>query len=146
MFWCHGGGFASGSGSSPDNDGTNLAHRGDVVVVTINHRLNVLGFANLSEFSRDFAASGDAGMMDIVQALEWVRANISEFGGDPNTVMIFGQSGGGRKVETLLAMPSAKGLFHRAIIESGAAVRVVDRDAATWDDCRLVPFTLRCAG
>jgi para-nitrobenzyl esterase len=130
MFWCHGGGFASGSGSSPDNDGTNLARRGDVVVVTINHRLNVLGFANLSEFSRDFAASGDAGMIDIVQALQWVRANISEFGGDSNTVMIFGQSGGGRKVETLLAMPSAKGLFHRAIIESGAAIRVVDRDAA----------------
>ena len=130
MFWCHGGGFASGSGSSPDNDGTNLARRGDVVVVTINHRLNVLGFANLSEFSRDFAASGDAGMLDIVQALHWVHANISEFGGDPNTVMIFGQSGGGRKVETLLAMPSAKGLFHRAIIESGAAMKVIDRDVA----------------
>ena len=130
MFWCHGGGFATGSGSSPDNDGTNLARRGDVVVVTINHRLNVLGFANLSEFSRDFAASGDAGMLDIVQALKWVRANISQFGGDPNTVTIFGQSGGGRKVETLLAMPSAKGLFHRAIVESGAAVKVVDRDVA----------------
>ena len=130
MFWCHGGGFASGSGSSPDNDGTNLARRGDVVVVTINHRLNVLGFANLSEFSRDFAASGDAGMLDIVQALKWVRANIPEFGGDPNTVMIFGQSGGGRKVETLLAMPSAKGLFHRATIESGAAIKVIDRDVA----------------
>ena len=130
MFWCHGGGFASGSGSSPDNDGTNLARRGDVVVVTINHRLNVLGFANLSEFSRDFAASGDAGMLDIVQALQWVRANIAEFGGDPNNVMIFGQSGGGRKVETLLAMPSAKGLFHRAIIESGAAIKVIDRDLA----------------
>jgi para-nitrobenzyl esterase len=138
MFWCHGGGFASGSGSSPDNDGTNLARRGDVVVVTINHRLNVLGFANLSEFSRDFAASGDAGMMDIVQALKWVRANISEFGGDPNTVMIFGQSGGGRKVETLLAMPSAKGLFHRAIIESGAAIKVVDRDAAVRNAERLL--------
>jgi para-nitrobenzyl esterase len=130
MFWCHGGGFATGSGSSPDNDGTNLARRGDVVVVTINHRLNVLGFANLSEFSRDFTASGDAGMLDIVQALEWVRANISGFGGDQNTVMIFGQSGGGRKVETLLAMPSAKGLFHRAIIESGAAIKVIDRDVA----------------
>jgi len=130
MFWCHGGGFATGSGSSPDNDGTNLARRGDVVVVTINHRLNVLGFANLSEFSGDFAASGDAGMLDIVQALKWVRANISQFGGDPNNVTIFGQSGGGRKVETLLAMPSAKGLFHRAIVESGAAVKVVDRDAA----------------
>jgi para-nitrobenzyl esterase len=101
-----------------------------VVVVTINHRLNVLGFANLSEFNGDFAASGDAGMLDIVQALKWVRANISQFGGDPKTVTIFGQSGGGRKVETLLAMPSAKGLFHRAIVESGAAVRVVDRDVA----------------
>jgi para-nitrobenzyl esterase len=138
MFWCHGGGFASGSGSSPDNDGTNLARRGDVVIVTINHRLNVLGFANLSEFSRDFAASGDAGMMDIVQALKWVRANIAEFGGDPNTVMIFGQSGGGRKVETLLAMPSAKGLFHRATIESGAAIQVVDRDAAVRNSERLL--------
>jgi para-nitrobenzyl esterase len=130
MFWCHGGGFATGSGSSPDNDGTNLSRRGDVVVVTINHRLNVLGFANFSEFSTDFAASGDAGMMDIVHALKWVRANIAHFGGDPNTVMIFGQSGGGRKVETLLAMPSAKGLFHRATIESGAALQVADRDIA----------------
>lgn len=130
MVWCHGGGFATGSGSSPDNDGTNLARRGDVVVVTINHRLNVLGFANLSDFSSDFAASGDVGMLDIVQALKWVRANISQFGGDPNTVTVFGQSGGGRKVETLLAMPSAKGLFHRAIVESGAAVKVVDREVA----------------
>jgi para-nitrobenzyl esterase len=130
MFWCHGGGFATGSGSSPDNDGTNLARRGDVVVVTINHRLNVLGFADLSALSDSFAASGDAGMLDIVQALKWVRANISQFGGDPGTVTIFGQSGGGRKVETLLAMPSAKGLFHRAIVESGAAVRVVDREVA----------------
>jgi para-nitrobenzyl esterase len=138
MFWCHGGGFATGSGSSPDNDGTNLARRGDVVVVTINHRLNVFGFANLSEFSTDFAASGDAGMLDIVQALKWVRANISEFGGDPNTVTIFGQSGGGRKVETLLAMPLAKGLFHRAIVESGAAIRVVDRDAAVRNSQALL--------
>ena len=138
MFWCHGGGFATGSGSSPDNDGSNLARRGDVVVVTINHRLNVLGFGNLSEFSKDFAASGDAGMLDIVQALQWVRANIAEFGGDPNTVMIFGQSGGGRKVETLLAMPSAKGLFHRAIIESGAAITVVDRDVAIRNSERLL--------
>jgi para-nitrobenzyl esterase len=138
MFWCHGGGFATGSGSSPDNDGTNLARRGDVVVVTINHRLNVLGFANLSQFSNDFAASGDTGMLDIVQALMWVRANISQFGGDPNTVTIFGQSGGGRKVETLLAMPSAKGLFHRAIVESGAAVKVVDRDVAVRNSEQLL--------
>ena len=130
MFWCHGGGFATGTGSSPDNDGTNLARRGDVVVVTVNHRLNVLGFANLSEFSPDFAASGDSGLLDIVHALRWVRVNIAHFGGDPNTVMIFGQSGGGRKVETLLAMPSAKGLFHRATIESGKAIKVASRAAA----------------
>jgi para-nitrobenzyl esterase len=138
MFWCHGGGFATGSGSSPDNDGTNLARRGDVVVVTINHRLNVLGFANLSEFSNDFAASGDVGMMDIAHALKWVRTNIAQFGGDANTVMIFGQSGGGRKVETLLAMPSAKGLFHRATIESGAAVKVADRAAAVRNGEQLL--------
>ena len=138
MFWCHGGGFATGSGLSPDTDGTNLARRGDVVVVSINHRLNVLGFADLADFSGDFAASGDAGMLDIVQALKWVRANISRFGGDPNTVTIFGQSGGGRKVETLLAMPAAKGLFHRAIIESGAAVKVVDREAAVRDSEQLL--------
>jgi para-nitrobenzyl esterase len=138
MFWCHGGGFATGSGSSPDNDGTNLARRGDVVVVTVNHRLNVLGFANLSGLSADFAASGDAGMLDIVQALKWVRANIAQFGGDPNLVTIFGQSGGGRKVETLLAMPSAKGLFHRAIVESGAAVTVVDREVAMRNTGQLL--------
>jgi para-nitrobenzyl esterase len=131
MFWCHGGGFATGSGSSPGTDGTNLARRGDVVVVSINHRLNVLGFTNLVEaFGRDYAQSGDVGMLDIVQALKWVRTNIEQFGGDPNTVMIFGQSGGGRKVSTLLTMPSAKGLFHRAVIESGATIKLVERDAA----------------
>jgi para-nitrobenzyl esterase len=129
MFWCHGGGFATGSGSSPGTDGTNLARRGDVVVVSINHRLNVLGFTNLVEaFGRDYSQSGDVGMLDIVQALRWVRNNIERFGGDPNTVMIFGQSGGGRKVSTLLTMPSAKGLFHRAVIESGATITLVERD------------------
>jgi para-nitrobenzyl esterase len=138
LFWCHGGGFATGSGSSPGTDGTNLARRGDVVLVSINHRLNVLGFADLSEFSSDFAASGDAGMLDIVQALQWVRTNIANFGGDPNTVMIFGQSGGGRKVETLLAMPSAKGLFHRATIESGAAIQVAGREIAIRNAERLL--------
>jgi para-nitrobenzyl esterase len=127
MFWCHGGGFVSGSGSSPVTEGLNLARRGDVVVVTINHRLNVLGFTSLEEAGgTEFASSGDVGMMDIVAALRWVRDNIAEFGGDPSTVMIFGQSGGGRKVATLLAMPSAKGLFHRAIIESGATLRLVE--------------------
>ena len=108
-------------------DGTNLARRGDVVVVTINHRINVLGFTYLAELGgADFAQSGDVGMLDIVHALKWVRENIVQFGGDPNTVTIFGQSGGGRKVATLLAMPSAKGLFHRAIIESGPAIKLVE--------------------
>src|SRR5579863_9218911 len=139
MFWCHGGGFASGSGSSPGQDGTNLAHRGDVVVVTINHRLNVLGFTYLGTLGGvDFEQSGDAGMLDIVHALKWVRDNIGQFGGDPNNVTIFGQSGGGRKVGTLLGMPSAKGIFHRAIIESGPTIKLVDRDQATRVAERLI--------
>jgi para-nitrobenzyl esterase len=132
MFWCHGGGFATGSGSSPVTEGEHLARRGDVVVVSINHRLNVLGFSFLEAHGgADFAGSGDAGMLDIVQALRWVRDNIAEFGGDPANVTAFGQSGGGRKVATLLTMPSAKGLFHRAIIESGATLKLVERDQAT---------------
>jgi para-nitrobenzyl esterase len=132
MFWCHGGGFATGSGSSPVTEGANLARRGDVVVVTINHRLNVLGFTSLEEVGgEEFAGSGDAGMLDIVFALEWVRDNITRFGGDPGNVMIFGQSGGGRKVATLLAMPKAKGLFHRAVIESGATLKLVEAAQGT---------------
>ena len=131
MFWCHGGGFATGSGSSPVTDGASLARRGDVVVVTVNHRLNVLGFTYLEEFGGpDFAQSGDAGLLDLVHALKWVRHNIERFGGDPANVTIFGQSGGGRKVASLLAMPSAKGLFHRAIIESGATMSLVEREQA----------------
>ncbi|MGQ8336934.1 carboxylesterase/lipase family protein [Sunxiuqinia sp. A32] len=130
MLWLHGGGFRGGSGSNPGWDGTNLCLRGDVVVMTINHRLNVMGFANLSEFSSDFSASGQVGMLDIVHALKWVKKNIEQFGGDPDRVMIFGQSGGGRKCETLLAMPSAKGLFHRAAIHSGIALHIVDKEVA----------------
>jgi para-nitrobenzyl esterase len=131
MFWCHGGGFASGSGSSPVTDGTNLARRGDVVVVSVNHRLNVLGFTYLGELGGpELAESGDVGMLDVVHALKWVRENIARFGGDPGRVTVFGQSGGGRKVATLLAMPSAKGLFHRAVIESGATIKLVERDQA----------------
>jgi para-nitrobenzyl esterase len=131
MFWCHGGGFVTGSGSSPVTDGTNLARRGDVVVVSVNHRLNVLGFTHLAELGgSDFAQSGAAGMLDIVLALQWVHANIAEFGGDPGNVTVFGQSGGGRKVATLLAMPPAAGLFHRAIIESGATIKLVEPEQA----------------
>jgi para-nitrobenzyl esterase len=131
MVWLHGGGFSTGSGSGAILDGTNLAHSGDVVVVSLNHRLNVLGFTYLGEQAgSDFALSGGVGMLDIVAALEWVRDNISHFGGDPNLVTIFGQSGGGRKVATLMSMPSAQGLFHRAIIESGAVLRLMTRENA----------------
>ncbi len=120
MVRIHGGGFTMGSGSWPSHDGAALATRGDVVVVTLNHRLGILGYLDVSsQFGADYAASGNAGMLDLVLALEWVRDNIAAFGGDPNNVTIFGESGGGHKVSTLLAMPSARGLFHRAIIQSG---------------------------
>jgi para-nitrobenzyl esterase len=132
MFWIHGGGFQAGSGSSPGYDGTNLCKRGDVVVVTINHRLNALGFMFLGDIGgAEFARTGNVGMLDIVHALKWVRENIGNFGGDPDNVMIFGESGGGRKVGTLLAMPDAKGLFQRAVIQSGPTIRVITREDAT---------------
>jgi para-nitrobenzyl esterase len=131
MVWLHGGGFATGSGSSPVTDGTSMAHTSDVVVVTINHRLNVLGSTYLGEAAGpDFALSGSVGILDIVAALQWVRENIAHFGGDPNLVTIFGQSGGGRKVATLMSMPSATGLFHRGIIESGAVLRLTTPEDA----------------
>ncbi|HYP04779.1 MAG TPA: carboxylesterase/lipase family protein [Bryobacteraceae bacterium] len=123
MFSIHGGGFTSGTSHNPVFDGRSLAKMGDVVVVTINHRLGALGYMHLGELAPEFAYSGVAGMMDIVAALEWVRDNIENFGGDPGKVMIFGQSGGGGKVCHLMAMPSAKGLFHRAAIQSGATMR-----------------------
>ncbi len=133
MFWCHGGGFRTLSGSSPRYDGTNLTMRGDVVVVTINHRLNMMGFTHFGDMGHDqFESSGTVGMQDIVHALKWVQNNIEQFGGDPNRVMIFGESGGGRKVATLLGMPSGKGLFHSAVIESGATLRLPDREHANY--------------
>lgn len=131
MVWLHGGGFSTGSASHPVLEGARLAQQGDVVVVTINHRLNVLGYTYLGEaFGSEFAQSGAAGMLDIVAALQWVRTHIDRFGGDPNLVTIFGQSGGGRKVATLMSMPAASGLFHRAIIESGAVLRLMERETA----------------
>jgi para-nitrobenzyl esterase len=124
MVWLHGGGFVAGSGQELRSyDGENLCHRGDVVVVSLNHRLGVLGHIDLSQYGSQFASSGNVGMLDIVLALEWVRDNIGNFGGDASNVTIFGQSGGGGKVNTLLAMPSAKGLFHRAITQSGSMLR-----------------------
>ncbi|MFO1013823.1 MAG: carboxylesterase family protein [Caulobacteraceae bacterium] len=128
MVWLHGGGFASGSGSARLYDGTNLALHQDVVVVTVNHRLNAFGYLDLSQvLGEGFEATGNLGQLDIVAALEWVRDNIAAFGGDPGKVTIFGQSGGGQKVSALMAMPAAKGLFHRAIIESGPGIRMASR-------------------
>ncbi len=124
MVWLHGGGFQEGSASEPAFNGFNLARVHDVVLVSVNHRLNVLGATYLGEVAGpEFASSGAVGVLDLVAALQWVRENIERFGGDSGRVTIFGQSGGGRKVATLMAMPSAKGLFHRAIIESGAVLR-----------------------
>lgn len=132
MVWFHGGGFSSGSGDYTMYDGANLARKHDVVVVTTNHRLNVFGYLYLAEIGGPkFANASNAGLLDMVQSLEWVRDNIANFGGDPNNVTIFGQSGGGGKVATLMATPSAKGLFHRAICQSGAAITGVSRANAT---------------
>jgi para-nitrobenzyl esterase len=132
MFWLHGGGFQFGSGSQPFYDGENLARRGNVVTITINHRLGCLGFLHLADLGGSaFAKSGNVGILDAVAALEWVRDNAERFGGDPKNVMIFGESGGGSKVSTLLGMPAAKGLFHRAAIESGPALTATSRDSAT---------------
>lgn len=127
MVWLHGGGYSAGSGQElPSYDGRNLAEKGDVVVVTLNHRLNVLGFLDLSAYGEKYAHSGNSGLLDLVAALEWVQENIANFGGDASNVTIFGQSGGGGKVSTLLATPAAKGKFHKAIVQSGAMLRTMD--------------------
>jgi len=122
MVWLHGGGYTAGSSRElPTYDGLNLSKTTGVVVVSVNHRLNVLGFLDLSGIDEKYKYSANVGMLDLVAALQWVNANISNFGGDPGNVTIFGQSGGGGKVGTLMHMPSAKGLFHKAIMQSGAA-------------------------
>ena len=130
MVWFHGGAFSYGTANAPRLQGSRLARRGDVVVVCVNQRLNIFGFLDLSAFGSEYAQSGNAGTLDMVAALEWVRDNIERFGGDPRNVTIFGESGGGGKVCTLMAMPSARGLFHRAIVQSGAAVRLRERERA----------------
>jgi para-nitrobenzyl esterase len=127
MVWFHGGGFTSGSASSHYADGTRLAKRGDVVVVTVNHRLNAFGYLYLADLGgSELADSGNVGSLDMVRALTWVRDNIAEFGGDPGNVTIFGQSGGGGKVSALMAMPAAAGLFHKAIVQSGSGIKVLE--------------------
>ena len=131
MVWLHGGGYTGGSDGAPTYDGTNLARKQNVVVVGINHRLNVFGYLYLGEIGgAKYADSGNVGMLDCVLALEWVRDNIAHFGGDPNNVTIFGESGGGGKVSVLMAMPPAKGLIHKAIVESGSTLRVSTADEA----------------
>ncbi|MCB1693166.1 MAG: carboxylesterase/lipase family protein [Pseudomonadales bacterium] len=130
LVWLHGGGFVSGSGSGIIYDGTRLARRGDVVVITLNHRLGALGYMNLEGFVQSDEPLVNLGMLDIVAALRWVQDNVAAFGGDPGNVTVFGESGGGRKVSTLLAMPDARGLFHRGVIQSGPAVFMNDADAS----------------
>jgi para-nitrobenzyl esterase len=131
MVWYHGGAFAFGSANTPRLDGTRLAADHDVVVVTVNQRLNILGHLYLADIAgEEFAASGNAGTLDMLAVLQWVQTNIERFGGDHGNVTIFGQSGGGAKVSTLLAMPAARGLYHRAIVMSGAAIRLTERERA----------------
>jgi para-nitrobenzyl esterase len=158
MVWLHGGGYTAGSSCElPTYDGLNLSKTSDVVVVSVNHRLNVLGFLDLSGVSDKYKYSANAGMLDLVAALEWVKANIANFGGDPGNVTIFGQSGGGGKVCTLMQMPKAKGLFHKAISQSGAAGGLKDKNTTSLvgfaileelglkpnqvDSLRKVPYT-----
>ena len=160
MVWLHGGGFDSGT--SAWNPGMQLAKK-DVVVVSVNHRLNILGFLDLSTVSDKYKYSGNVGMLDVVQALQWVQKNIRQFGGDPTNVTVFGESGGGGKVGTLLCMPQAKGLFHKAIIMSGtilnvntkqmteelgqAVLKELNIDAKHIEDINRIPYdTLYAAG
>lgn len=128
MLWLHGGGFHVGSSNDPMTYGKALARKGDVVIVSVNHRLNILGFLDLSACGPKYSQSANAGMLDIVKALEWIQRNIERFGGNPSDVTVFGESGGGGKVGTLMCMPAAKGLFHKAIIQSGTLLNVMTRE------------------
>ena len=130
LVYIHGGGFNNGSGSDPLYDGSRLCSVGDVVVVTVNHRLNAFGYLYLGEFDQRYAESGNVGQLDLVAALQWVRDHAAEFGGDAGNVTVFGQSGGGAKIATLMAMPAARGLFHRAWTMSGQQVTAAGPRAA----------------
>jgi para-nitrobenzyl esterase len=131
LVWLHGGGWSIGSASWPLYDFSNLSRHGRVVLVGVNHRLGILGFLDLSASGERFADSGNAGMLDVVAALRWVRENIAAFGGDPGNVTVFGESGGGAKTSTLLGMPAAQGLFHQAVVMSGVMLRAqAPEDAA----------------
>lgn len=149
LFYIHGGAYNNGSGSSPLYDGGNLCRRGDVVVVTVNHRLNAFGYLYLAPFGgADLADSGNVGQLDLIQALQWVQQHAAEFGGDAGNVTVFGQSGGGAKIATLMAMPAARGLFHRAWTMSGQQVTAcgpraaAQRAALVLDALKLAPAQL----
>ena len=158
LLWLHGGGFVEGCGQDhPGYHGHNLADKGDVVVVSINHRLNTLGYTDLSKYGEKYRYSGNVGNLDIIAALQWVHDNIQNFGGDPQNVTVFGQSGGGAKVSSMLCMPKAQGLFHKAMIMSGSgfmrgmkqetAQKIADRtvellglNASTIDKIQQMPY------
>jgi para-nitrobenzyl esterase len=141
LVWFHGGGFQDGASSNMYSQGETLAGRQDVVVVSVNHRLGLLGYTALADLSGDsFEGSGIAGMLDLVLSLEWVRDNITAFGGDPENVTIFGQSGGGMKVSNAMAMPRARGLFHKAIIQSGPSMRAGSRERGTRQADELLRY------
>lgn len=137
MVWIHGGAYTFGSGGASLYDGGNLARDGEVVVVSINHRLQAFGFTDLAALNPDFADAGNAGILDVQAAVAWVNRNIAAFGGDPGNITLFGQSGGGAKISMLMAMPSAKGLFHKAIVQSGSVFRVRTPDEAAAQTERL---------
>lgn len=147
MVWFHGGGFSAGSSLElPSYDGESLSRTGDVVLVSVNHRLNVLGFLDLSAYGDKYKGSGNAGLLDLVFALQWVKQNIAQFGGDPDNITIFGQSGGGGKVTCLMSSPLAKGLFQKAIVESGSYITHFTEKsisqrvaAAVLDELKIAP-------
>ncbi|MBM3946678.1 MAG: carboxylesterase/lipase family protein [SAR202 cluster bacterium] len=146
MVWLHGGAWEFGSGAGPRCEGSALARRGDVVAVSVNHRLSIYGHLYLGEaFGEEYATSANVGVLDIVAALTWTRDNIAQFGGDPGNVTVYGESGGGSKIWTLLAMPAAKGLFHRAIPISGYLMwpRVTREDAARYAEAALAELGVR---
>jgi para-nitrobenzyl esterase len=147
MVWLHGGGYSSGSSIElPYYDGANLSRKGDVIVVSVNHRLNILGHLDLSAYGEQYRSSGNVGISDIVTALEWVRDNAEAFGGDPDNVTIFGQSGGGGKVTTLLSAPAAAGMFDKAIIMSGASTSPANRAADQSRSRRVAELVFKHAG
>ena len=138
LVWFHGGAYSSGTSNELETDGARLSRRGDVVVVTVNHRLNAFGYLHLAEFDASLAESGNAGQLDLILALEWVRDHIAEFGGNAGNVTIFGHSGGGAKCATLMAMPKAAGLFHRVLTQSGQQITASRIETATRNATSLL--------